>query len=143
LQQVVLNLLSNAIKFTPSGGHIEVGLRKVTTQGALAHAEITVRDSGQGIAPDFLPYVFERFRQADSSNTRVHGGLGLGLALVRHLVELHGGSVRAESAGEGLGATFVVMLPMLLSTIASASWRECAVNADNHDGKQPRIKHQT
>ena len=109
LQQVVWNLLSNAIRFTPKGGRVQVGLARVNS-----HTEIVVSDTGQGIAPDFLPHVFERFRQADSSITRQHGGLGLGLAIVRQLVELHGGSVRAESPGEGKGATFTVILPLMI-----------------------------
>jgi len=108
LRQVVWNLLSNAIKFTPKGGRIEVRLER-----AESWAQITVKDTGQGIKPDFLPHVFERFLQADSSTTRTHGGLGLGLAIVRHLVELHGGSVHADSPGEGRGATFAVRLPLL------------------------------
>jgi signal transduction histidine kinase/ActR/RegA family two-component response regulator len=107
LQQVVWNLLSNAVKFTPQGGTVEVGLAR---QGS--YAEIRVRDTGAGISADFLQHVFDRFRQADSSSTRAHGGLGLGLAIVRHLVELHGGTVEAESAGEGKGATFTVRLPV-------------------------------
>jgi CheY-like chemotaxis protein len=107
LQQVVWNLLSNAIKFTPQGGHVEIRLGVTDSQ-----AEIVVSDTGQGIRPDFLPFVFERFRQAESATTRTHGGLGLGLAIVRQLVELHGGTVRAESPGEGQGATFTVSLPM-------------------------------
>jgi PAS domain S-box-containing protein len=109
LQQVVWNLLSNALKFTPSGGVVQVKFQR-----ANSHLEIVVSDSGEGIKPDFLPHVFERFRQADGSTTRAHGGLGLGLAIVRHLVELHGGSVRAESDGEKKGATFTVKLPVLL-----------------------------
>jgi signal transduction histidine kinase len=108
LHQVVWNLLSNAIKFTPSGGRIEIGLRQVGAELRLA-----VTDTGAGIRPAVLPRLFERFWQADSSNTRLHGGLGLGLAVVRHLVELHGGAVHAESAGEGRGATFTVTLPLL------------------------------
>ncbi len=108
LQQVVWNLLSNAVKFTPRGGRIEVRLER-----AGSFAELIVRDDGQGISPDFLPHVFERFRQADSSSTRAHGGLGLGLAIVRHLVELHGGEVLAHSDGPGRGATFRVCLPLL------------------------------
>ena len=107
LQQVIWNLLSNAIKFTPHGGHVEVRLRRVG-----AAVEVRVSDTGQGIAPEFLPHVFERFRQADASSTRTSGGLGLGLAIVRHLVELHRGNVEALSAGEGRGATFVVTLPL-------------------------------
>jgi signal transduction histidine kinase len=107
LQQVVWNLLSNAIKFTPSGGRVHVGLSRVDTV-----AEITVKDTGEGIAAEFLPFIFDRFRQADSTITRRHGGLGLGLAIVRYLVELHGGEVRAESAGIGAGATFTVRFPL-------------------------------
>jgi CheY-like chemotaxis protein/two-component sensor histidine kinase len=106
LQQVVWNLLTNAIKFTPRGGRVEVRLED---QQGIARVEVS--DSGQGISPEFLPHVFERFRQADGTATRRHGGLGLGLAIVRNLVEAHGGSVRAESEGTGRGATFVVELP--------------------------------
>jgi PAS domain S-box-containing protein len=106
LQQVVWNLLSNAVKFTPQGGKVQVVLERVHN-----HVEVTVADTGQGIKPEFLPFVFDRFRQADASTTRRHGGLGLGLAIVEQLVELHGGRVRAESPGEGQGATFVVELP--------------------------------
>jgi PAS domain S-box-containing protein len=108
LQQIIWNLLSNAIKFTPQGGRVQVGLQRINS-----HVEITVNDTGIGINPDFLPYVFDRFRQADSSSTRSHGGLGLGLSIVRHLVELHGGTVYVESAGEGKGAKFTLMLPLL------------------------------
>ena len=107
LQQVVWNLLSNAVKFTPEGGRVEVALEP--SEGG---AQIRVTDSGAGIEPELLPYVFDRFRQADSSSTRRHGGLGIGLTIVRHIVELHGGSVRAESAGLGHGATFRVKLPV-------------------------------
>lgn len=107
LQQIIWNLLSNAIKFTPKGGRVQVILERVNS-----HIEISVRDTGQGIRPEFLPYVFERFRQADSSTTRRHGGLGLGLAIVRNLIELHGGTIRAKSPGEGKGATFILMLPL-------------------------------
>jgi signal transduction histidine kinase/ActR/RegA family two-component response regulator len=108
LQQVVWNLLSNAIKFTQRGGQVQVALRRSGQQ-----LEISVSDTGQGIAGEFLPHVFERFRQADSSNTRHHSGLGLGLSIVKQLVELHGGSVRASSDGEGQGACFTVSLPVL------------------------------
>ena len=108
LQQVVWNLLSNAIKFTPRGGRVQARLECVDS-----HALIVVSDTGKGIEPEFLPYVFERFRQADMSTTRIHGGLGLGLAIVRHLVELHGGTVLAESSGEGQGTTFTVSLPLV------------------------------
>jgi signal transduction histidine kinase/CheY-like chemotaxis protein len=107
LRQVVWNLLSNAIKFTPSGGRIDLALERIDSG-----AQIVVKDTGQGIDPAFLPHVFERFRQADSSPARHHGGLGLGLAIVRHLVEAHGGAVRADSAGVGHGATFIVSLPI-------------------------------
>jgi signal transduction histidine kinase len=106
LLQVFGNLLTNAIKFTPRGGEVRVELAP-----AGPWAEIAVADTGQGIAPDFLPLVFERFRQADGSITRAHGGLGLGLSIVKHLVELHGGTVAAESEGPGRGARFVVRLP--------------------------------
>jgi PAS domain S-box-containing protein len=108
LQQVVWNLASNAVKFTPKGGRIEVHLARVET-----HVQLSVRDNGKGINPDFLPYVFDRFRQADSTSTRRYGGLGLGLAIVRHLVELHGGTVNAESQGPDQGATFTVRLPLM------------------------------
>ncbi|HEX8180116.1 MAG TPA: ATP-binding protein [Pyrinomonadaceae bacterium] len=108
LQQVIWNLLANAVKFTPEGGTVEISL---TSAGK--HAEITVADNGAGIAPDFLPYVFDRFRQGDSTTTRQHGGLGLGLAIVRHIVELHGGTVEAASAGLDQGATFRLRLPLL------------------------------
>ena len=110
LQQIVWNLLSNAIKFTPSDGQVTVRLERVASR-----ARISVTDTGEGIRPGFLPFVFDRFSQADSTFTRPHGGLGLGLAIVRHLVELHGGSVSAESQGQGLGATFTVSFPVLAS----------------------------
>jgi PAS domain S-box-containing protein len=110
IDQVLTNLLSNAVKFTPGGGTIEVRLRRDGDA-----ARLTIADSGIGIAPEILPHVFDRFRQADSSTTRTHGGLGLGLALVRYLVEAHGGSVRADSGGAGRGATFVVELPLRAS----------------------------
>jgi PAS domain S-box-containing protein len=110
LQQIAWNLLSNAAKFTSPGGHIEVRLEELDGQ-----VKLKVSDTGIGIAPDFLPFVFDRFRQADSSITRTHGGLGLGLALVRYLAELHGGSVKAESQGEGRGATFIVAFPLAVS----------------------------
>ena len=109
LQQCFWNLLSNAIKFTPRNGRIQVTLERVNS-----HLEVCVVDDGQGISPEFLPYVFERFRQADASTTRRTGGLGLGLSIVKHLIELHGGSVRAKSAGAGKGATFCVELPLMV-----------------------------
>ena len=108
LQQVVWNLLSNAIKFTPRGGEVKLVLDR-----SRAHIRIAVHDSGQGISADFLPYVFERFRQADMKTTRAHGGLGLGLAIVRQIVELHGGTVKVTSEGEDKGSTFEVKLPVL------------------------------
>jgi signal transduction histidine kinase/ActR/RegA family two-component response regulator len=143
LQQVVWNLLSNAVKFTPKGGQVEIRLNKVNRpinrqvepelqvensnqssilpygeqpsnlQPSNSYVQLQVRDTGKGIAPEFLPYVFERFRQENSSTTRSYGGLGLGLAIVRHLVELHGGTVYADSPGEGQGATFSVHLPLV------------------------------
>jgi CheY-like chemotaxis protein len=107
LQQVVWNLLSNAIKFTPEGGSVAVKLDR------LGHnARITVSDTGQGISNQFMPFIFDRFRQADGSSTRRQSGLGLGLSIVRHLVELHGGTIEAESAGEGLGSSFTITLPL-------------------------------
>jgi PAS domain S-box-containing protein len=108
LQQVVWNLLSNAIKFTPKDGRVQIRLERVNS-----HIEVIVSDTGKGIEPEFLPFVFDRFRQSDGSTTRRQGGLGLGLAIVRQLVELHGGSVSVSSAGEGQGATFTVNLPLL------------------------------
>jgi signal transduction histidine kinase/ActR/RegA family two-component response regulator len=107
LQQMVWNLLSNAIKFTSPGGRVEIRLTRID-----GYAQIQVTDTGEGIAPQFLPFIFDRFRQADSTITRRHGGLGLGLAIVRHLAELHEGTVEAESAGEGYGATFTIRLPL-------------------------------
>ena len=115
LQQVVWNLLTNAIKFTAEGGVVSVRLARGGSQ-----TEIVVRDTGEGITPEFAPHVFERFRQADSSTTRPHGGLGLGLAIVRHLVEAHGGTVVAASAGKGQGATFTVRLPRHAAAAAEA-----------------------
>lgn len=112
LQQVIWNLLSNAVKFTPQGGYIWISLEQVGQQ-----AQITVQDTGRGIRPDFLPHVFEYFRQADSSTTRTYGGLGLGLAIVRQIVELHGGIVQAESEGEDKGATFTVRIPLLSASV--------------------------
>ena len=107
LQQVFWNLLTNALKFTPKGGQVQVLLARVHS-----HLEVSIADTGEGIDPEFLPLVFDRFRQQDASTTRRHGGLGLGLAIVKQLVELHGGSVRAESAGPGQGTTFKVLLPL-------------------------------
>jgi signal transduction histidine kinase/CheY-like chemotaxis protein len=109
LQQCVWNLLSNAVKFTPKGGKIQVTLERVNS-----HLEVCVIDNGQGIRPDFLPHLFERFRQSDASTTRHHGGLGLGLSIVKQLVELHGGSIRAKSPGQGMGSTFCMELPLIV-----------------------------
>jgi CheY-like chemotaxis protein/anti-sigma regulatory factor (Ser/Thr protein kinase) len=108
LQQIVWNLLTNAIKFSPEGSTVRVGVSRVHST-----VEILVTDSGQGIARDFLPFVFESFRQADGSTTRRQGGLGLGLSIVKHLVDAHGGTVKAESAGAGRGSTFIVRLPII------------------------------
>lgn len=108
LQQIIWNLMANAVKFTSKGGRIEIKLEAIESQ-----AQIQIIDTGKGINPDFLPHVFDYFRQADSSTTRIFGGLGLGLAIVRHLVELHGGTVNAVSLGEGQGATFTVRLPLM------------------------------
>lgn len=134
LQQVIWNLLSNAIKFTPKGGRVEVRLSSVEAdllempaKEAAHYVKIQIKDTGKGIAPEFLPYVFERFRQENNSTTRTYGGLGLGLAIVRHLVELHGGTVWADSLGEGQGATFSVLLPLvspLLDEISSSQTTE-------------------
>jgi CheY-like chemotaxis protein len=110
LQQIVWNLAANAVKFTGKGGRVEVRLQR-----AGSNAEIVVSDTGQGISSEFLPFVFDRFRQADATSTRRHGGLGLGLAIVRHLAEMHGGTVVANSPGEGMGATFTVKLPLIVT----------------------------
>lgn len=128
LQQVVWNLLSNAVKFTPEGGVVSVILRRINS-----HVEIVVTDTGQGISLEFLPHVFERFKQASAGSVRKYGGLGLGLAIVRHLVELHGGAVFAESQGEGEGATFRVRLPMMQR-------RGAHVDSDLHFAVQPELQ---
>jgi PAS domain S-box-containing protein len=132
LQQILLNLLSNAIKFTAEGGRVEVGLGRLESEGRGAGAqgqgdwvEITVKDTGIGIPAEFLPHVFDRFRQADSTTTRVYGGLGLGLAIAYHLVELHDGKIYADSPGEGLGATFTVQLPLGLSKAIAPGSEPC------------------
>jgi CheY-like chemotaxis protein len=109
LQQIVWNLVSNAVKFTPKGGTIQVRLERVNS-----HVELTVSDTGIGISSDFLPHIFERFRQGDPTTTRLHGGLGLGLAIVRQLVELHGGTIHAASGGKDRGTTFRVRLPVMI-----------------------------
>src|SRR5205823_3853838 len=107
LQQVVWNVLSNAAKFTPAGGNVEISVSQTAS-----HVQIQVKDTGPGIDPTFLPHVFERFRQADGSTTRMHGGLGLGLAIVRHLVELHGGTIAVENREKDSGAIFTIRLPL-------------------------------
>nr|WP_242063487.1 ATP-binding protein [Nostoc sp. FACHB-892] len=126
LQQVVWNLLSNAVKFTPSGGRVEIGLQ-VTDTNAL----LVVKDTGVGINAEVLPYIFDRFRQADASTTRTYGGLGLGLAIVRHLVEMHDGIVQAQSAGKGLGATFSVRLPLMNKSNNSTGAESISAKADD------------
>ncbi len=114
IQQVVWNLVSNAVKFTPRGGRVCVSLARVED-----HVQINVSDTGKGLSADFVPHIFERFRQADSSAAREHGGLGIGLSIVKQLVDLHGGTVRAASAGDGQGATFTVLLPLATVQLAS------------------------
>jgi signal transduction histidine kinase/CheY-like chemotaxis protein len=118
LQQCFWNLLSNAIKFTPKGGKVQVSLERVNS-----HIEVCIVDNGQGISPDFLPHVFERFRQADASLARQHGGLGLGLSIVKNLVELHGGRIRAKSGGRNQGATFCIELPLMVLHSPAAGQR--------------------
>lgn len=124
LQQVVWNLLANAIKFTPKGGRVEVRVER-----ANAALQVCVSDTGQGISAEFLPFIFDRFRQADSTSTRTHGGLGLGLAIVRHLVDLHGGSVQADSAGPGKGATFTIRLPLAVDKKRAKTRKEKSENS--------------
>ena len=156
LQQILWNLLSNAIKFTPNGGRVEVRLEQVIEgkgEGGIGFpsparlepltatpvAQISVIDTGKGIHPNFLPHVFERFRQADSSITRSYGGLGLGLAIVRHLIELHGGSVQANSSGEGQGATFTVRLPLLAAMGTKAIAEIPAIEDNSSTAEPPRL----
>jgi signal transduction histidine kinase/CheY-like chemotaxis protein len=134
LQQVVWNLLTNAVKFTPKGGKIDVIVQRVNS-----HVEVTVHDSGIGITADFLPHLFERFRQADGSTTRRFGGLGLGLSIVKQLVELHGGRVTARSAGEGQGATFVVDLPVRAVHSFTESMREHPTTDRTSDVRYPVV----
>lgn len=129
LQQVVWNLLANAVKFTPNGGQISVDLAPVGTQ-----AQIQVKDTGKGISPDFLPYVFEHFRQEDGATTRKFGGLGLGLAIARQIVEIHGGTVRADSLGEGQGATFTIQIPLTCQSVEMSSLEQAAKSAVDISG---------
>lgn len=133
LQQVLWNLLSNAIKFTPAGGEVEIKLEQ-----AGSTAQITVTDTGEGIPKEFLPYIFDRFSQADSSTSRKHGGLGLGLAIVQHLVELHGGSVEAHNSPNGLGSEFRVNLPCVVEAFNESSTRHAASQNGQQNG-QPRL----
>ena len=130
LQQIVMNLLTNAVKFTPAGGTVTVHLQEVN-----GHAELSVTDTGIGIAADFLPHVFEQFRQADGGSSRLHGGLGLGLAIVRHLVDRHGGTVQASSPGKGSGATFTVRLPVAAASAVAAV--ESRPRAEAVSGSRP------
>jgi signal transduction histidine kinase/CheY-like chemotaxis protein len=134
LQQVIWNLVSNAIKFTPRGGHVEVRLAQVDRD-----VELIVRDSGKGISTEFLPHVFERFRQQDGSTTRQHGGLGLGLAIVRHLVEMHGGTVTAASNGEGRGSVFTVRLPVTVPASQALQASATQADATNRDMRSLRL----
>ncbi|HKG78182.1 MAG TPA: PAS domain-containing sensor histidine kinase, partial [Pyrinomonadaceae bacterium] len=137
LQQVAWNLLSNAIKFTPEQGRVDVQLLRMGT-----NVDLVVTDTGAGIPPEFLPYIFERFRQADTSEKRTHGGLGLGLSIVRNLVEMHGGSVRAESKGDGCGTRFVVSLPILaVSGVTTRRFEsEVAASESGSSEKDPGVE---
>src|SRR5262249_26778270 len=126
LQQIVWNLLSNAAKFTPRNGRVDLSLERAGSQ-----IQIKVSDSGVGINPEFLPFVFDRFSQANTGSERKYGGLGLGLAIVRHLAELHGGAVQAESPGEGQGATFTVTLPVKAVRDETGETERAALEAEN------------
>jgi len=132
LQQVVWNLVNNAVKFTPKGGRVTVALARSGRS-----IEFTVSDTGQGITPDFLPFVFEPFRQADGTPTRVHGGLGLGLSIARYLVEVQGGTIEAHSDGAGNGARFVVRLPVATGNAAAAPERGERERGERGDGAAP------
>jgi Signal transduction histidine kinase len=136
LQQVVWNLLSNSIKFTPPGGSVQVRLERADTD-----VQIRISDTGEGISQEFLPFIFDRFRQADGTSTRRHGGLGLGLAIVRHLVELHGGTVSADSAGEGLGTTFTIRLPLAQTNEQGLRGKETKppLSLEGHKGHLPSL----
>jgi len=131
LQQIFWNLLSNAIKFTPEGGSVRVEVKEKKQELVVA-----VTDSGSGITAEFLPYIFDRFRQADGSTTRMHGGLGLGLSIVKHLVQLHGGTVKVKSDGKDKGSTFMVTLP-LVSSVASLAPEDTAAVEANGNGVAP------
>ena len=132
LQQIVWNLVSNAVKFTGKGGLVKVQLARIGS-----YIEIVVSDTGQGISADFLPYVFDRFWQADATSTRRHGGLGLGLAIVRHLVEMHGGTVAAQSPAEGMGATFIVKLPLIVARLDRVDGGRVQLPSDRSNLVQP------
>src|ERR1700722_12089561 len=137
LQQVVWNLLTNALKFTPKGGQVQVLLQRVNS-----HLELSVSDTGIGIPANYLPHVFDRFSQKDSSTTRAFGGLGLGLAICKQLVELHGGVIRVASQGEGRGATFSVQLPLSLFQLGGQSAPRIHPTAEHHPGEMqplPRL----
>lgn len=138
LQQVVWNLLSNAIRYTPKEGKVRVLLERINS-----HVEIAVHDSGEGIEPDFLPHVFERFRQQDASTTRRHGGLGLGLSIVKHLVELHGGSVTAASDGPGKGSTFTVTLPIAAVSTLRLQQLEAEELLRKHSTAEPSLAYES
>ena len=127
LKQILWNLLTNAVKFTPKGGNIGVKLARMEST-----VQITVKDDGQGIDGNFLPFVFERFRQADGTTTRTHGGLGLGLSIVRYLVEMHGGNVQAESEGAGKGSVFIINLP-----VAAAVNKSAEAHHEDGNGSDP------
>jgi PAS domain S-box-containing protein len=135
LQQIFWNLLSNAIKFTAKGGHVNVVLERVNS-----HVEISVEDNGIGIRPDFLPFVFDRFRQADAAITRRYGGLGLGLSIVKHLVELHGGVVRVKSPGENQGSTFIVSLPISLVRESEQAHPQRSAAGEKENLELPELK---
>ena len=132
LQQVASNLLSNAVKFTPHGGRVDVTLFEHQQEAVLV-----VSDTGQGIAPDLLPHMFDRFRQGDGSSTRAHGGLGLGLAIAKHIVEAHGGTISARSDGAGRGATFTVRLPAMDATTVTTSYRASREAFEGARRRQP------
>jgi CheY-like chemotaxis protein/anti-sigma regulatory factor (Ser/Thr protein kinase) len=136
LQQVVWNLLSNAVKFTSKGGRVQITLERVNS-----HVEIAVSDTGQGIPAEFLPYLFEQFQQAETGTARTHGGLGLGLAIVRRIVELHGGTVVAESAGEDKGSTFTVKMPRMIfaRTAGELDRRHPTVGGPLEERSYPRL----
>ncbi|HEV7474984.1 MAG TPA: ATP-binding protein [Pyrinomonadaceae bacterium] len=135
LQQVVWNVLSNAAKFTPTGGHVEIAVNQSAT-----HVFIQVKDTGPGIDPVFLPHVFERFRQADGSTTRTHGGLGLGLAIVRHLVELHGGTIGVDNRADGEGAIFTIRLPLPSGELRSELLPGAAALAREAQPERPNLE---